>query len=268
MIRKPKSGQFNPLILLIMILAALGIAAQLAYRQYLRIGHAKRAVVVAATRLIPGMVIAPQHIQVVEAQEKKIPLGALVRAKDVVGRQVTKPIEKGSALLGDDVTASGIAQGLARAVPEGRVLTSLTLLNATIPHQDLRQGDRVDILAAGYAKDQTRTAYVVARNVIVVGYTTPPVRDTPNNSLFGVDMGITGEGSREENRPILLVALKPQDVLPVAQIDGMPDVRVSLVLHGTEEVKSGQLLSVERTPPFYTSVQVILGAQSHEVTFR
>lgn len=266
--RRKKRGGFNPLRQLIILLAALGIASQLAYRQYVRVGHTKHPVVVAAIDLTPGMQIGPKHVQVVQMQEKNIPEGALARVSDVAGRQAVNPRKQGETVLANDITVAGLVQGISAAIPEGRVLLTLPLDNAAIPYRDLRRGDRLDILVAGISTERAPTAYVVAQDVMVLGYTLPPVPEKPRSTVLGVDLDIPDEFTGKPRPSVsLLLAVKPADVIPVTQVAGAGSVRLSFVVHSAENVRKSNLPDVRWFPSPFTSIEIIRGAKLEEVRF-
>lgn len=272
MIRRKKTGGVNPLVQLVVLLVAIALLGLLGYRQYVRMGHAKKPVVVAAAALPEGAVIQPQHVQVIALQEKNIPEGAFLRASDVIGRKLTQAKAKGEPFAAGEMAQADAesTKQLSRAIPEGRVLTSLTLLNPTIPVRSLVRGDRVDIVAAGTQADKTRGAQTIAHDVYVMGYVPPQNgHDRPSKNLLGLDLSVPtldDLNGKKDDKTTLLVAVNPLDAKKLAQVDGIQDLRLVLVLHGDAEVKKGEMLAIDHPSRPLKTVDIILGAKSEKVS--
>jgi Flp pilus assembly protein CpaB len=231
-------------------------------------GRARRPAVVATVPLAAGMILTTQLVEEVQVPEGSVAPGTLFRASDVDGRQLVRPKQKGETLVKDDLGAalSERNNSLSTIIPEGRVLTTLTLENLTIPQKELRRGDRVDILVSGLSPEHRRAARVIVRDAYVVGYVTPPRANEANNkkNLLGVDLSVAPHNNSTGDFGGLLLALKPKDVIPVVEVDGA-GAHLSIVLHGRSEVESGQMLAIDNPRTAKKTVDVIAGASRQEV---
>jgi len=262
--RSGKFGSANHLFQLPVLGIGIAVVGLLAYRQVARIAHPTRSVVVAAIPLAAGHVIDKDDVKVVRRSAEDVPPGAYAKRNEVAERRLARDKGAGDVILSVDfkpVTATP-GTSLSRQIPAGRVLTTLTLQNLTLPAHSFKQGDRVDILIAGRTHDRRRAARVVVRDAYVVGYVTP-VRPRPREpkGLLGRSLG-GGEGEGGPKLTALLIALQPDEVVPVAEIDGSGQ-HVSLVLHSEEEDAANPLVVSGGPPP--RTVDLIVGANRERV---
>jgi len=262
--RSGKFGSANHLFQLPVLGIGIAVVGLLAYRQVARIAHPSRAVVVAAVPLAAGHLIEKDDVKVVRRSADDVAPGAYAKRSEVEDRRLTRAKGPGEPILAVDFqpVTSAPGKSLSRQIPEGRVLTTLTLQNLTLPAHSFKQGDRVDILIAAHTQDRRRRARVVVRDAYVVGYVTP-VRPRPQEpkGLLGRGLG-GGEGQSGPKLTALLIALQPDEVLPVAEIDGSGQ-HVSLVLHSDEEDAANPLVVSGGPPP--RTVDLIVGANRERV---
>lgn len=263
--RKGTLGSVNHLFQLPVLGVGVAIVGLLAYRQVARVARPNPYVVIARSALAAGTVVQADDVKQVRRPEKDVPRGAFDDTDDVNGKRLVRAKERGDPLGADDfgVATSDRTQALAQHIPEGRVLTTLTIQNITIPHRGLRQGDRVDVLVAGQTPDNRRAARIVVRDAFIVGYVTPTSPRAPaHRGLLGIDRAL-GEGDAPPQTALLL-ALKPEDVLPIAEIDGA-GAHLSLVLHSS--TAEGEPLTVAGQPN-PKAIDVIIGANRQRVIVR
>ncbi|NLU82604.1 SAF domain-containing protein [Rhodococcus sp. HNM0569] len=123
---------------------------------------AETSVVVAARDLAPGSALAADDVTVAALRAGDVPSGATPRLDDVTGRVLTGPVRAGEVVTDVRVMSPRLAAATtgiddARVVPVRLADEGVTGL--------LREGDRVDVLAAG---SDTDTARVVATGAVVV----------------------------------------------------------------------------------------------------
>jgi Flp pilus assembly protein CpaB len=248
--------------------AAAAILAVLAYRQVARLTAPRGTMVVAAVAIPKDTILTPAHLRLA-ALGKAAPAGTLPSPDRVRGRVLAVAKQAGEPILQSDLKAPAAAvQPIASLIPEGRVLTTLTLKNLTVPLQDLRQGDRVDILAAGTTEARHRASRVVARDAYVLGYVRPQHEHTEEKAkgMLGIDVKPPAAAGRPagDEAQALILALRPCDVVPVAEVDGS-DAHISLIVHSRDSVKRGELLTfgAQNAPK---TVEVIGGTTRQRVT--
>lgn len=262
--RKRRTGGVNPLLQLVVLVLAIGLVCLLAYRQISELVAPKRAVIVVSQTLKAGSVINEAHLRIRRLREDSVSAAALQDLNGYTGMRLVRDKEAGEPLYPGDFTAN---QGLSRTplahlVPEGRVVTTLTLSNRTIPYRELKVGDRIDILAAGRGADGSRSSAVCVRAAYVLGYLAPPPKSRKNSSkgLLGL---IAQEGKDKSPPPGLMLAVFPAEVLPLARLDGS-GAHMTLALHNPKTVEDGSIHTTQRIPsPHY--VEVISGANRETV---
>jgi len=261
------TGSVNPVLQMVVSVLAIGLVGLLGYRQLDRVLAPRKNVLVLTENITPGEQIRPEHIVLSSMRSNQMSEAVLIDPGTAIGRTLARPKRAGEPLYPSDFARAQVAPKipLATIVPDGRVVTTLTLTNLTIPYRELQAGDRVDVLAAGKGPAGTRTSVVVVRDAYVLGYLAPPATPSTNGGR-GRLMGLLGANPSSQNKPSppgLMLAVLPKDVLPLAEIDGS-GARISLALHNRETVKDGSMLTVQRIP-YPRSIDVISGSNRESV---
>ena len=261
-------GGVNVLVQLTVLVGVAAIVGFLAIRQVQRVFGNTRPVVIAAAALPAGTQLRADHLEVVKARAKQVPATAFRKRGDVEGRTLQNGKRPGQAITDEDFQVRSVPTGtqLSNLIPEGRVLTTLTLRNITVPQQDLRQGDRIDILSSRPDSPSTAARLVVS-DAYLVGYlsvNTGRGRNQRGQTLMGVDLQPSLPSKSAGASRGLILALHPDDVLPLAQVDGS-SAHISLVLHSRESVDKGEMLTIADPEPPHQTVDVIIGAQREKV---
>ena len=255
--RRRKVGSVNHLFQLPVLGVAVAVVGLLAYRQVARIARPSQLVVVARSALAAGTMVEDDDVKAVRRGAGDVPEGAISEEDDVTGKRLTRSKDRGEAFVLADFQAArdNGDHALASQIPEGRLLTTLTIRNVTLPRSGLRRGDRIDILVAGLTPQRYRAARVVVRDAYVVGYlsSTRPVSVEQKRGILGMPSGEGDDGPPELS---LILALEPDDVLPVAAIDGSGQ-HVTLVLHNPAADPQVNVASRPNPKP----IDVITGAE-------
>lgn len=241
---------------IVLFLASSMLASVLGIRQVDRLGA--EDVWVASTNLKVGDIITPKFLE----QRKMKPEGEiLAEPRSLIGKQLRTEKKAGEPFGRSDVVAP-VRPTLAQAVPEGRVLYTLTPDPSSIPFSQLRGGDRLDVLATG-----PRGVRTIARDVRLVGVM----------RAKGAGMRASGQGamsllpqkqpaaSTSSKATSLVVAVYPDHVYPLANVRGSE--RVTLVLHGARDLARGQPLAVQPTPT-HSEVEIVQGVSRTTVKIR
>ncbi|QHS13627.1 hypothetical protein [Shewanella sp. Arc9-LZ] len=149
--------------------------------------------------------------------------------QQLLGKVLNVAKRKGDVVFANELILPTV-KSLSYAVPEGRVLFTLSQLPTGLPFAKLNQGDRFDILVRGRKRVRT-----VARNVQLIGVLKPPKKT--NNSKGAID-SLNAQSANSSNGALALVmAVRPGDVYPLASI-GASDI-VSIVLHSAYDIANG-----------------------------
>jgi Flp pilus assembly protein CpaB len=262
--RQYRRGQVNVVVQMVVFIAAVGLLAVLAYRQIDRILNPSRLVAVLNTDLKAGEAIQPEQIALTSVRSGSLPASVLEEPGDAVGRTLVRGKKAGDPLFPSDFSPLAAKPGtpLSSQVPAGRVVTTLTLTHLTVPYRELKGGDRIDVLVAGAGPDRRRTAKVMVRDAIVLGYLAAPTpRTPPRRGLLGA---LSGNEPDKKVPPGLMLAVLPSDVPALAEIQGS-GAPLTLALHSRQSVESGERLRIARTPEA-RAVEVITGADRETVT--
>jgi hypothetical protein len=263
--------------LLVVAVLAVGL---LLYRQVERFSGPKKEVWVASGNLSAGALLSAGDFQRASFRERELPQDAVEAGpeEELEGRQLVRPKQEGEPFRRGDVTTPRTpeqqAASLAELLPEGRVLTTVRVDVMSVLMNELRFGDRFEIVAAGRAG----AARVVASDAYFLAWIDPSLLSQNENrpeateqprggflaSLLATPPGLLnrgGGGGEGGNGTNLLLALFPEDVLPVKQAEGGD--RLSLVLHGKREVEEGRMLQLPAGGT--SSVDLIAGARRESV---
>jgi len=219
---------------------ALLLVAVLGFRQVQRLISPQREVWVAASDLEAGARIGPANVKKAKIAESALPKGALLDARAISSRELTRPKQEGEPFVRDDfASTSEETIAVAEMIPEGRVLSTVRVAKSMVPYKNLKNGDRVDLVAidGGFAQ-------VVANDAYLVGMMFPQAPPQPAR-VNGLAQLVASAAQRPKGDPTmaLILGLHPEDALPVAQMVGSSKM-IQVVLHGTAEVATGQLLEL------------------------
>lgn len=228
---------------------ALLLVGVLGFRQVQRLMN-QREVWVASSDLPMGATVGPQNLKRVKLSESALPKGTLADANAIAGRELSRAKQEGEPFVGGDFQGQEKAVAVAEMVPEGRVLTMVRVNRGLVPYRNLKNGDRIDLVALG------ERVYVVAHDAYLVGQSIP--KPPPEAAPTGRAAMIPPSPMQNTTPPTigLILAVHPEDALPIAQAtSGKGQVRV--VLHGKAEVASGQLIEL----PQHNPVEFIAGSR-------
>jgi len=225
---------------------ALLLVAVLGFRQIRRWVTPTQEVYVASSNLPAGATIGADNLTKKRIAESALPSGVL-DARAIAGRELSRAKQEGEPFTRDDFAGAVEAQALAIAemVPEGRVLATIRVPSGLVPYKNLKSGDRVDVVSITGERG-TGFARVVAHDAYIVGtmYTKTPRTEPQRTGLAAlVPPPATGNGGRVNRTIGLLLALDPEDALPLAQATAGRDA-IQVVLHGRTEVARGELLEL------------------------
>ena len=187
---------------------------------------------------------------------------AVVDPRQLVGKILRNAKAKDEPFYQGDLSKSQ-KTWLADLVPEGRVLYTLTPKDGAIPHTQLRNGDRIDVLVKGRYGVRT-----VARDVLLMGAlnnrNASAATQKGRSSITALAKSPTK--ANQAGATALVIAVAPQDVYPLASIGERESV--SLVLHGQTEVSRGDLLEIDPAVTSRRQVEVFDGLSRRQVTVR
>lgn len=214
---------------------------------------------VASSDLDAGHLIAPENLKRARSSDD----GGIDDPRVLLGKQLRLDKEKGEVFRPSDLSTPPKGW-LAAKVPEGRVLYTLIPKSSAIPHSQIRNGDRLDVLARGAGGVRT-----VARDVLVMGALKPNGEGKAQARGRGLLTALaTPAGSRNKQGTgaiPLVMAVFPGDIYPLASI-GITE-EVTLVMHGEKEGTEGELLSI--TPKAtHRKVEVMNGLQRSQTVVK
>jgi len=222
---------------------ALLLVGVLGFRQVQRLMN-QREVWVASSDLPAGSTVGPQNLKRVKLAESALPKGTLADANAIAGRELSRAKQAGEPFVGGDFQGQERAVAVAEMVPEGRVLTTIRVNRQLVPYQNLKGGDRLDIVSNGR---------VIAHDAYLVGQlvSKPPAPPTGRSSLIPAPL------MQNPTTPTigLILAVYPEYALPLSRATAGGALQV--VLHGKTEVASGQLITLPQRYP----VEFIAGSR-------
>jgi len=237
---------------------ALLLVAVLGFRQVQRWMSPQREVWVASSDLPVGSTLGAANLKKVKIAEGSLPKGAILDARALAGRELARPKQEGSPFIREDF-ASNVEKFIpaAEMIPEGRVLTTIRVPKGLVPYKNLTNGDHVDLVGID------GLAHVVARDAYLVGmlFTQQPANDPSARTGLAALIPPPQNGGRVDPTVGLVLAIHPEDALPLSQAMSARRGRLQVVLHGKTEVANGQLLELpERTP-----VEFIAGSKKTQL---
>jgi Flp pilus assembly protein CpaB len=239
---------------------ALLLVAVLGFRQVQRLLTPTKEVWVASSSLPAGTTIGPENLKKMKLAESALPKGALLDARSIAGRELARAKDPGAPFVRDDFqTSEAEASAAAEMIPEGRVMATVRIPRELVPYQNLKNGDRVDLVVSGTGFGFAR---VVAHDAFLIGMIKQKT-DAPAPTPTGRAALIPPPLQQTRVSPTvgMVVAVHPEDALPLAQAIGGGG-RLQVVLHSKAEVASGQLLEL----PGYSPVELIAGAKRGYLT--
>jgi len=242
---------------------ALLLVAVLGFRQIRRWVTPTQEVVVASTDLPAGATLGQDNLTTKRIAESALPRGAVLDARVIAGRELSRAKQEGEPFTRDDFAGAAEEQTVAVAemVPEGRVLTTIRVPSGLVPYKNLKSGDRVDIVSIGGQRG-SGFARVVAHDAYVVGTMYTKTRPEPERTGLAALVPPSNSRPRVNATVGLLLALDPEDALPLAQATAGRD-SVQVVLHGRAEVASGELLELPERGA--AGVEFIAGASKQRL---
>ncbi len=245
----------------VFLIVAIVLVGILALRQVHRL--TAESMWVADAALAPGTRIGPGHLRLVRERKQAVPRDAIAGREAIEGQVLYQPKAAGRPFFPRDFVrpAKPVPTPLSTLVPEGRVLTTLEISQTSVPYPQLRMGDRLEVVAV-----DDSNARVVASNAFLIGSLSPGVRPAPaaKKSRLGIEASPPVRQKRGAGGLALILALLPEDVLPVAEAQGS-EASITVVLHGRHEVEEGELLDLDAGGP--RVVELLVGDRREEVSF-
>jgi len=220
----------------VLFVAALGLLSVLAYRQIARMVDTRVPLWVSAADLRAGETVTGASLIQLQATP---PPGALVDRLDIEGRVLVTDKAAGQPFVARDL-APRLPPELTSTIPAGRLLATVRIDAMDMPAQELRAGNRLDIVEA--APDGVR---VVAHDAYMMGTMRAPSASAGESGrIAGIDLSVPGSRDSQPSTAALVLAIFPQDVFPLAAAEASGR-KLKIVLHSANELASGQLLSVQ-----------------------
>jgi pilus assembly protein CpaB len=189
----------------------------------LRGGH-KVAVLVAGRDLLPGTRLTEADLALRTIPEAYVHpesvLATLADEKKILGRPVLAHLVQGQPVLWTDFETerAKLARGLSSAVQKGQRAITLPVDIAGSFANQLRPGDRIDVLGT-FSREKHEVTVTVLQNVLVL-------------SVSGRKEDLDGEPTMVINAVTLSLDLDEAEVLAFARRHGAVD----LVLHGSDDI--------------------------------
>lgn len=211
---------------------------------------------VAKTHLPAGQLITPAFIR--EARIKG-DLQSVTQPGQLIGKMLRVDKKSGEAFSYGDL-ATPKAKTLAQVVPVGRVLYTLKPAPHSVPVEQLRGGDRLDVLVKNRSG-----VHKVASDVRLIGVMRPSNGKHSGDNVMSLLPQKKSATANGRNITSLVVAVHPHEVYPLASIGGAD--QVSLVLHGSHDLARGGPLAV-KPKPTHREVEVVQGLKISKVKLR
>jgi Flp pilus assembly protein CpaB len=247
---------------------ALLLVAVLGFRQVQRWMTPTQEVWVASADLSPGATVSSRNLTKSRVAESALPKGALLDARAIAGRELSRAKAEGEPFVASDFASGGgaPAASITEMVPEGRVLTTIRVSKWLVPYRNLKSGDRVDV-ATVVGQGAARSARVIARDAYVVGAmmaadARPQALPQPG-SLAALVASASAQqaGGKVPTTFGLVLAVHPEHAMQLVEASAGRGA-LQVVLHGKAEVASGQLLELPEERP----VEFIAGSKKIDLT--
>lgn len=247
----------------VLLVAAVALIGVLLYRQVSRLGGNRVPVWVAATDLRPGQMVTPGLMKLIQAPPPK---GALVEQQGIAGRQLKVAKPAGQPFYNADLEPRPVPPPLASTIPVGRLMATVKVSALDLPTQELRAGDRLDIIQAGPGG-----VVMVAHDAYMMGNLSTQSAAREANKIMGVDLAPPSAGPAAAAEALVL-GVFPEDVFPLAAAEASGH-KLKIVLHSDTEVKSGVLLTPDPPRPAppgegLPAVEIITGKTKETIYVR
>lgn len=255
------------------LVAAIGLVGLLVYRQVDRLRGAVVPVWVAASDLEEGAVLTGENLVTASLREQSLPQATVRLRANIEGRELLRAKKQGESFQAGDLrrTRRDPGPGITEQVPEGRVLMTAILPGFPIAqlNEMLRYEDRFDIFAQGRGEPLH-----LAHDVIFLGWIAPRQAQSSDNGGGRVGLVDTlteaanTAGSRGSGPTPLLLGVRPEDVRRLVWALNAR-VRLSVIIHGRDEVREGKLLPFPVQPrPRAEVVDLIAGSKRRKVSLQ
>jgi Flp pilus assembly protein CpaB len=247
----------------VLLVAAVALIGVLLYRQVSRLGGNRVPVWVAAVDLRPGQMVTPGLMKLTQAPPPK---GALVEQLGIVGRQLKVAKVAGQPFYNADLEPRPVPPALASTIPVGRLMATVKVAALDLPTQELRQGDRLDIIQAG-----PDGVTMVAHDAFMMGNLSSQPKARDGSRVMGVDISPPTDAPASPAEALVL-GVFPEDVFPLAAAEASGH-KLKIVLHSDTEVKSGVLLTPDPPRPAapgegLPAVEIITGKTKETIYVR
>jgi Flp pilus assembly protein CpaB len=251
---------------LVTITIAVLVAVALGARQVSRTSSTR--MLVARNAILPGERIDAAKLLLADVRNDAVPNGAFTDAAMLVGKTAQRPINAGSAITATDVASAQAVSWLADAPPPGRVVITVSVPGTLLPVSQLQAGNQLELLAV----TRNGRSRVIGRDAFYIG--SMQSRPEPRASGLAGMVASANSGRKPSGVIGLVLAVRPEDVSPIAQAEATGD-RITFAIHGRRETASGQLLQIDpRTAPGTKSrpraapaqVELIVGSQRGKVS--
>lgn len=178
-------------------------------------------VVVAGQNIPERTILISSMVTVKDWPLAYLPVGAVTRPQDVIGKVTVAPLVAGELLLEGKVSVEAQAVGLAPAIPPGLVAVVLSLAPSNAVGGIVGEGEHVDVLVSvaygvyddkgNESKDQHTTFYTI-QDIPVIRVTGQPM-DTTAAATGVAAAAAARPQSSMTNSYMLTVLVTPQDAL-------------------------------------------------------
>ncbi len=258
---------------LALLALAILVVALLAWRQVERLAPPRATVWVASANLLPGSLVGAEDLKPVQLAARDASGAELGDRGEIEGRQLARAKREGEPFTSGDFAPQGNGgerPSLAAMLPEGRVLARVRVLLEDVIMFELRSGDHFEVLASF----RDGRSGVVARDATLVGWVNPRLAqanqedDDSDESWLAelVRMPNMGRGSGIPTQTTMLLALAPEDVVPLLEAQAAGGT-LTVVLHGAKEVARGEPLRLTETRGQAIQVEMITGDSRERVQF-
>lgn len=174
----------------------------------------------------------------------------------LIGKRLAAGKQDGEAIWPAELV-SPAKSWLAQQIPDSKVLYTFTPRKGSIPHTQLRNGDRFDVLVTG--RDGVRTVARDARLIGALAPRAPSVSAATGLSSLALPPQIRDKPA--EGTP-LVIAITPEEVYPLASIG--PREKVTIVLHSAGD--AGPDRQRIEPQPTHRQVELLSGFKRRSVT--
>ncbi|MGH9421594.1 MAG: SAF domain-containing protein, partial [Thermoanaerobaculia bacterium] len=199
------------------IAVALLLVAALAARQLTRANAIR--VIAARDSIQSGERIDVSKLAVVDLPKGSVPTGAVIDATAIMGRVIQRTVTKGQPITAADFAAPVTpTKWLSDSPPAGRVVVTVAVPGTLLPVQQLRLGDQLELLGVSH----DGKSKVVGRDAYYLGAIQAARHETARGPLEGLV-----QSTQRDRRPTgvvgLVLAVRPEDVTPIAQAEAKGD---------------------------------------------